>query len=76
MNTNFMLDRMKKATATAFDRAAKTANVESPDLQLYKKLKPEDFHAIMQQFGEKPTLDYISAMETKLMKSGGNNANS
>ncbi len=66
MNTSFVFDRIKKATQTAFDRVGKTANVVSdPDLNLYSKLKPEDFGHLINQYGAEDVMKYIKEMEFK-----------
>lgn len=72
MNTGFVFDRLKKATQTAFNRVGKTASVVSdPDLNLYGKLKPEDFGKLINQYGADQTLQYIKEMEHKKVTAGG-----
>lgn len=71
MNTNFVFDRIKKATRTAFDRVATVSDISNdPELRIYDTFKPEDFERMIEKFGPDETLTYIQQMEGKRLKGG------
>jgi len=72
MNTSFVFDRMQKATKSAFDKVGKVAGISADaDLNLYNKLKPEDFGQIVNKFGADQALAYIKEMEHRRATTGG-----
>jgi len=66
-----MFDKMSKASSGAFRNMDKAVggNID-PDLSLYKKLRPEHFNQIAQQYGLDNTVAYIQAMEKKQIVKG------
>lgn len=66
MDGRTMFNVMKKATKTAFDRTTKMAGQQTdPDLSLYEQLEPQDFFALMKDYGEGDVIRYIQKMESK-----------
>jgi hypothetical protein len=66
MRSGDMFDKMTNATRSAFDRAGSVTGGENdPDLSLYQSLAPQDFTALMKEYGEEDILRYIRTMESK-----------
>lgn len=40
-----------------------------PDIEIYNGLKPDDFQALVENFGEEATLKYIREMEAERQRS-------
>lgn len=71
MNTNFLTNKLRQAAHTALNNVAQVSQRENdPSLRIYQSLQPEDFNAIVKQYGMNNTVQYIQAMETKKMMGG------
>lgn len=70
------LDRISKATRSAFDRVgqATISSKVNPEVDLitYMKLKPEHFASLVSEFGMSAVEPYIREMEMKLARRGAN----
>ncbi len=65
------LSIMKGATQKAFAKVASVNKQQTdPDLQLYSRLKPENFVSLMKDYGEENVISYIKAMEAKRIMGG------
>ena len=69
MNT---LDKMQKVGSRAFQTVTKVSGSADPQVDMYKKLTPREFDAIAQQFGDNGLVEYVQAMEAKILKGGKN----
>lgn len=66
------LNRKMKATKQAFSNVRSNSGQQTyRPLELYEKLKPEDFSKIAEKYGINNTIDYIKTMEA--IKLGGKN---
>ena len=59
------VDGVKQATAKV-QEVFKIPKDQS--VRVYQQLKPEDFNAIVAEFGPEATMEYIRRMETRLYK--------
>lgn len=70
------LDRRTRITQAAFDKIRKnTGQTTYRPLEVYEKLKPEDFQIIATKYGLDETMRYIQTMEGMRMRgrNGSNN---
>jgi len=67
MNT---LAKMQKVGSKAFQTVTKVSGSSDPQVDMYKKLTPREFDAIAQQFGDNGLVEYVQAMEAKILKGG------
>ena len=67
------LNRRMRVTKSAFDKVRKNTGQETyKPLEIYTKMKPEDFSVIAEKYGMDEVVRYIQVMENLRMK-GKNN---
>jgi len=67
MDTPRIFGDTQKATKAAMDiiHGAIKGKVDSRDVEVFNKLRPEDFHTLIQEGGFDAALTYIRKMEAK-----------
>lgn len=65
-----LFDTIDRAGARAFQTVQKSLGAADPQVEIYRKLKPQDFQAIAGQYGPEGLIRYVEAMEARSLKGG------